>query len=159
MTDRGRDTRDGFGKRLVDGLKDMRAYTMDRKRYDLTSGKTRGNSVIFPPCSMCGGQTVSSSVLRSYWDISGVTLWKWVNGHGILQPAPYQDARYVNNPITNRAGTHGITQRAFCIDRVNIWALMTGRKPAKSWLEVQTADGTIAKLPPKPKSSVHIRKS
>ena len=156
MTDRGEDTRDVFGQRLVVGLKDMKAFTLDRKRYDQTSGKTRGNNVIFPPCSMCGGQTVSSGVLRNYWDVSEVTLWKWVNSS--TNPMPYQDAKYVHNPITNRAGTHGITQRAFCIDRINIWALMTNRKPAKSWLEVQTAGGNIVKLPPKPKSDAHIRR-
>jgi len=156
MTDRVGDTRDVFGQRLVVGLKDMKEYSLDRKRYDQTSSKTRGSSVIFPPCSICGAKTVSSQDLRMYWDVSGVTLWNWVNK--TTNPMPYQDARYVNNPITNRAGTHGVTQRAFCIDRVNIWALSNGHKPAKSWLEVHNADGTTSKLPPK-LSDAHIRRT
>ena len=150
MTDRGRDTRDVFGGRLVEGLKDMKAFTLDRKRYDLTSGKTRvrNNSVVFPPCSVCGGRTISTTDLRKYWTMSADTIWKWV--HKSKNPVPHQDAKYTNNPIANREGTHGITQMAFCIDRVNIWALQNGKKPAESWPEVLNADGTIVKLPPKP---------
>jgi len=146
MTDR--ETRDVFGQRLVVGLDSIREQAANRKQYS-NHRSVRNKSVIFPPCSVCGGSTISTTDLRKYWTMSQDTIWKWV--HKSKNPVPSQDAKYPNNPIDNREGTHGITQRVFCIDRVNIWALQNGKKPAASWPEVLSADGTTVKLPPKPK--------
>ena len=146
MTDR--ETRDVFGQRLVVGLDSIREKAANRKQYS-NHRSDRNKSVIFPPCSVCGGSTISTTDLRKYWTMSQDTIWKWV--HKSKNPVPSQDAKYPNNPIDNREGTHCITQRVFCIDRVNIWALQNGKKPAASWPEVLSADGTTVKLPPKPK--------
>ena len=148
-----RETRDVFGQRLVVGLDSIRKQAANRKQYSKgscsdTQRDVHNKSVVFPPCSVCGGNTVSTTELRKYWYTSGNTIWKWV--HKSKNPVPFQNAKYPNNPIANREGTHGITQLAFCIDHVNIWALQNGKKPAESWPEVLSADGTTVKLPPKP---------
>ncbi len=115
--------------------------------------KIRGGYAPF--CSTCGEGTITVTELANKWGVSKGT----VDYHGRTNGLPSHDGIYPT--IDNRQGTNGITEKFYCEDEVDMWAMVEGathltRRP-KSWVKVPALNGLRWEYRPQLNRDDHVR--
>ena len=120
--------------------------------------KIRGGYAPF--CSTCGQGTISVAELSHKWGVSKNTI----DYHGRKNGLPSHDGIYPNGDTdvnANRQGTHGITEKFYCEDEADMWAMVEGvrhlRRRPKSWVKVPALSGLRWEYRPQLNRDDHVR--
>ena len=115
--------------------------------------KIRGGYAPF--CSTCGQGTISVAELSHKWGVSKNTI----DYHGRKNGLPSHDGIYPDGQ--DRQGTHGITEKFYCEDEADMWAMVEGvghlTLAPKSWVKVPALSGRRWEYRPQLNSDDHVR--
>ena len=116
--------------------------------------KIRGGYAPF--CPTCGQGTISVEQLSHKWGVSKNTI----DYHGRRNGLPSHDGIYPDGQ--DRQGTHGITEKLYCEDEVDMWAMVEGvghlTLAPKSWVKVPAISGRRWEYRPQLNRDDHIRR-
>ena len=115
--------------------------------------KIRGGYAPF--CPTCGEGTIPVAELAHKWGVSKGT----VDYHGRTNGLPSHDGIYPDGQ--ERQGTHGITEKFYCEDEADMWAMVEGvrhlRRRPKSWVKVPALSGLRWEYRPQLNRDDHVR--
>ena len=115
--------------------------------------KIRGGYAPF--CPTCGEGTIPVAELAHKWGVSKAT----VDYHGRKNGLPSHDGIYPDGQ--ERQGTHGITEKFYCEDEADMWAMVEGvghlTLAPKSWVKVPAISGRRWEYRPQLNRDDHVR--